>query len=93
MRVRTGSLYILRPVGIDAWTSRVSCWSDYIVRVVQPYGCPKNGTMGHCFVETRTGEFIGLVLVASLQPLDRQTRNAIWRERHRQAKKGVSPRS
>jgi len=34
----------------------------------QPYGCPKNGTMGHCFVaDASTGEFYGLVLLASLQ--------------------------
>lgn len=83
MRVRTGSLYMLRPVGCDATDNRVTQWSDYIVKVVQPYGCPKNGTMGHCFVETRTGEFIGLVLVNSLQPLDKNTRNAIRRERRK----------
>jgi hypothetical protein len=84
---RKGSLHMLRPVGMDATDSRVTQWSDYIVRVIQPYGCPRNGTLGHCFVETRAGEFIGLVLVASLQPLDRQTRNAIRRERRRLAKK------
>jgi hypothetical protein len=71
---------------MDANDSRVTQWSDDIVRVVQPYGCPRNGTMGHCFVENRAGEFIGLVLVASLQPLDRQARNAIRRERRHLAK-------
>jgi hypothetical protein len=83
MRIRRGSLYILCPVGMDATDSRVTQWSDYIVRVIQPYGCPRNGTMGHCYVETRTGEFIGLVLLASLQLLDKKTRNAIRRERRR----------
>lgn len=37
------------------------------VRKCQPYGCPKNGTMGHCYVEdAETGEFYGLVQVSSL---------------------------
>jgi hypothetical protein len=79
-RVRTGCLYVLRPVGMDAGDSRVILWADHIVRIVQPRGCPKNGTLGHCFVESRQGEFIGLVLVNSLQPLDRRTKNALRRE-------------
>lgn len=83
MRVRKGCLYMLRPVGLDIWDQRVELWRDHIVRVIQPYGWPKNGTMRHCFVETRLGEFIGLVLINSLQPLDKQTRNAIRRERRR----------
>jgi hypothetical protein len=33
---------------------------------LQPYGCPKPNTMGHCFVETLDGKFIGLVSTASL---------------------------
>jgi hypothetical protein len=77
MRVRTGSLYFLRPVGWDAGDERLTCWKDHIVRVIQPHGCPRNGAMGHCFIETRQGEFIGLVLLASLQPLERKTCNAI----------------
>ena len=40
-----------------------------VVKVVQPFGCPKNGTMGMCYVDNaNTGEFIGLVCVNSLQP-------------------------
>ena len=36
--------------------------------MVQPVGCPRNGTMGHCYVEdVKTKAFIGLVLVSSLQ--------------------------
>lgn len=31
-------------------------------------GCPRNGTMGHTYVEdAETGEFYGLVLLASLK--------------------------
>jgi hypothetical protein len=37
------------------------------VRVIQPYGCPKNGTMNQCYVENaETKEFIGLVCIGSL---------------------------
>ncbi len=79
LRVRKGSLYLLRPVGLDATDRRVAPWKDSIVRVVQPYGCPANGTMGHTYVESRAGEFIGLVLLASLEPLDKRTKNAIRR--------------
>jgi hypothetical protein len=37
-----------------------------VVRVCTPYGCPPPNTMGHCFVETLEGKFIGLVSTASL---------------------------
>lgn len=39
-----------------------------LVKKVQPVGCPKNGTMGHCFVEdAETGVFYGLVSLRSLK--------------------------
>jgi hypothetical protein len=39
---------------------------DIVVKI-QPYGCPKNGTMGQCFIgDPVTGEFIGLVCLNSL---------------------------
>ena len=35
----------------------------------QPYGCPKNGTMGMTYVQNAaTGEFYGLVMLNSLKP-------------------------
>jgi hypothetical protein len=61
--------YIFDPVGWDVFDRR-SNQPDPGTHVVkmQPAGCPKNGTMGHCFVEdAATGEFYGLVLVASLK--------------------------
>ena len=68
MRVRTGSLDVLRPAGMDSWTERVSRWAGHVVRVIQPRGVPKNGTFRHCYVETAEDhQFIGLVLVNSLQ--------------------------
>jgi len=45
------------PKGLEAET---------VVRIVQPYGCPKNGTMGQCYVETLGGKFIGMVCVSSV---------------------------
>lgn len=38
------------------------------VRVIQPHGCPRNGSMGMCYVERADDhEFIGLVCINSLQ--------------------------
>ena len=37
-----------------------------VVRVCTPHGCPPPNAMGHCFVETLQGKFIGLVSTASL---------------------------
>lgn len=38
-----------------------------LVVKMQPFGCPKNGLMGHCFIgDALTGKFICLVDVRSL---------------------------
>lgn len=39
-----------------------------IVVKVQPFGCPRNGTMGHCYVEPVGGGRFALVMVKSLVP-------------------------
>jgi hypothetical protein len=72
---RVGAIRILQPVGlIDLCDNRVNRWTGRMVRVVQPYGCPRNGTMGFCYAEdVKTKAFIGLVLCTSLQPLKRKT--------------------
>lgn len=60
-------VWMLEPTGMDQWDPRVKRWAGHRVRKVQPQGCPKNGTMGHCYVEdAETGFFIGLVLERSL---------------------------
>ena len=61
--------YRFDPVGVDVWDRRENQPNrGDLVRKTQPFGCPKNGTMGHCFVEdAATGEFRGLVLLASLK--------------------------
>jgi hypothetical protein len=80
---RNGSVWTLQPAGLDAWDAAdpsrrqagpgrmhaqlVADNTGQDVRVIQPRGCPRNGTMGHCYVENaRTGQFIGLVLISSL---------------------------
>ena len=60
--------FILEPAGLlDTCDPRVTKHTGAVVKKVQPYGCPKNGTMRMCYVErVDTGEFIGLVNLASL---------------------------
>lgn len=53
------------------WDARTSLSPGDVVVRVQPAGTPRNGTMGHTFVgEPDDGRFIGLVLAASLQPVE-----------------------
>jgi hypothetical protein len=61
--------YTFEPVGWDVFDRRAH-QPEPGTRVVktQPAGCPRNGTMGHCFIaDADTGAFYGLVLVASLK--------------------------
>lgn len=60
--------YTFKPVGCDIWDRRANQPEPgTIVRKCQPHGCPRNGTMGHCYVEdAETGAFYGLVLLNSL---------------------------
>ena len=62
-------IYTLKPAGLlDTCDPRVTRHDGAEVRKVQPYGCPPNGTMKMCYVErVDTGEFIGLVNLASLE--------------------------
>jgi hypothetical protein len=60
--------YIFTPVGMDRFSPHAGTPAAG-TRVVktQPAGCPRNGTMGHCYVaDAETGDFYGLVLVNSL---------------------------
>jgi len=61
--------FVFTPVGFDLFDRRPHHPKPGTVVVkVQPFGCPKNGTMGHAYVEdAETGEFYGLVLLNSLQ--------------------------
>lgn len=60
----------LVPTGLfDLCDNRVMAHKDHRVIVVQPSGCPRNGTMGHMYVDCETcgGKFVGLVLISSFQ--------------------------
>jgi hypothetical protein len=79
---RPGSIRILYKLAIFDLDARVMPHKGHVVEVVQPFGCPPNGTMGHCYVDCVTcGEakaelldidpaksriFIGLVCLGSL---------------------------
>lgn len=65
----TGTVYIFEPVGLDLFDRRKhQPKAGTRVRKTQPVGTPRNGTMGHTYVEdAETGEFYGLVLTASLR--------------------------
>ena len=67
MKVRKGSVYVFKAVGWDKFDSKTNTPPDGTkVRVCAPHGCPPPNVMGHCFVETLGGCFIGLVSTASL---------------------------
>lgn len=60
--------YTVEPVGWDAFDERVLAFKGRRVVKTQPAGCPRNGTMGHCYVkDAETGTFYGLVLLNSLK--------------------------
>jgi len=70
---RPGSIRILYKLAIMDLDSRVMPHKGHQVEVVQPSGCPKNGTMGHCYVNCLTcgnisgrTEFVGLVCLGSM---------------------------
>jgi hypothetical protein len=68
-KVRAGSLYTYRPVGMDAWSPCSSATPGQLVRVKNLPGCPKANTMGHAhIVDAETGNFLGLVITNSLKP-------------------------
>jgi hypothetical protein len=73
---RTTSVHTLKPIGLlDVADKRVRDHAGHRVRVIQPgHGCPRNGTLGHCYVEClecgaepQLAYFIGLVLISSLE--------------------------
>jgi hypothetical protein len=66
-RVRTGSIYLFQPVGVDITDPPYNVRAGDRVRVVALPGCPRPGTMGMCHVARLDGTFGGLVLLASLQ--------------------------
>jgi len=69
-RVRLGGLYQFKPTNLDLVCSSTSSLPHgTLQRVIQPPNTPANGTMGMCYTETLTGQFVGLVNIASLERL------------------------
>ena len=63
-------LYRFEPVGLDLFDRKayMPIPGDLVYKT-QPYGTPRNGTMGMAYVnDAETDEFRGLVLLASLAP-------------------------
>ena len=64
--------FVFQPAGIDSWRPTANQpAAGAIVIKVQPFGCPRNGTMGHCYVrpvDDATARNC-LVLLNSLTPV------------------------
>ena len=67
-KLSSRKVYRFEAAGVDIYDRRDNTPENgTLVRLTQPYGCPRNGTMGHYFVaDAETNEFIGLVSGASL---------------------------
>lgn len=67
--MRKPATYTFKPVGFDIFDRRANQPAPgTIVRKVQPHGCPRNGTMAHCYVEPADGSgHYALVCEASLK--------------------------
>jgi hypothetical protein len=70
---RPGSIRILYKLAIFDMDARVMPHKGHQVEVTQPHGGPRNGTMGHCYVNCLTcgnitGRvyFLGLVCLGSM---------------------------
>jgi hypothetical protein len=62
--------YVFDPVGMDLFSPTArQPQPGSLVRKVQPHGCPKNGTMGHCYIAPVDGseKDFCLVLESSLR--------------------------
>lgn len=80
-RVRVNSLYRYNPVFMDRSQPPYNIKDGDIVRVVNLPGCPKAGTMGHCYVQHLDGGFAGLVCCNSLGDLSPSERKATQNQR------------
>lgn len=71
--MRRVRVYEFQPAGMDVFDRRKGQPEPGTMVVkTQPPGTPRNGTMGHCFVQdAESGDFYGLVLQASLTPTAR----------------------
>ena len=71
-KARKAKKYAYAPVLFDLMSAPVGLNAGDIVVKIQPHGCPRNGTMGMCYVgHPETGAFIGMVCLKSLTPVKR----------------------
>ena len=69
---KKAQVYRYEPAGFDIFDPKTTLRPGALVVKVQPYGCPKNGTMGQTYVgDSQTGTFIGMVALASLTKASR----------------------
>lgn len=70
-------IFVFEAAGMDIFDRRAYTPTDgTLVVKTQPYGCPKNGTMGQCYIaDAETGKFIGMVSQKSLIPLSEYTKD------------------
>lgn len=70
-KIRIGKTYIFEPATFDRLDRNANTPdSGTLVRTIKsPHGTPPFGTMGHCYVETLEGQFVGLVQLASLKEI------------------------
>ena len=64
--------FVFNAAGFDIYNHHGYLPKDgsIVVKAKPPGGCPKNGTMGHCYIaDGTTGRFICLVDQRSLKPL------------------------
>ncbi|MGH2854175.1 MAG: hypothetical protein ACRDLF_08290 [Solirubrobacteraceae bacterium] len=86
-------IYTLQPAGLlDRSSRRITAHTGEPVQKVQPFGTPRNGVMGMCFVQhATTGEFIGQVCEGSLNPTGQRR---VPRDRAAEARdRGAAPRA
>jgi hypothetical protein len=68
-------VYRFEPVLMDLTVERVE--RGQLVVKIQPYGCPRNGTMGQCYVADLEGRFLQMVCLNSLVLVERKRRRQI----------------
>ena len=74
-KVRVGSWYRFQAVGLDVYSPcHQGLKNGQVVKVIDKYGCPPANTMGHFYVETEDGQFMGLVSTGSLKPSGRKVK-------------------
>lgn len=66
MKVRVNSVYTYTGAGFYDQVDGHPVAPGTKVRVINMPGCPKANVMGHCYIQTLSGEFLRLVQTASL---------------------------